>query len=142
MHCRLQRAAARIADRSRRQAGVSIGVVAGFEMHVGVMERASVATFEQLSVDHTGIGLQRNVPPQPVVIDAGHQRAFFRHRGFFFDNGSHVDCLLHIKSQADLQRHQSELLHHRARHVLHALGTGEFISVREEISFEAFRVRR
>ena len=80
--------------------------------------------------------MQRDVPLQAIVIDAGHQRAFFGYRCLFLDDRRHDYRLLHIFVQADGSRDFAKLFYHRRQHVVHALGAREFIRGRKQISFE------
>src|SRR3981189_240912 len=81
-----ERVAAGIADRPGRKSRVSVGVVSGLKLHVGMMQRSGVIPIEQFGIDHAGIGLQRNVPRQTIVVDAGYDGALLRNGSFLLDN--------------------------------------------------------
>ena len=83
MHCRLQRSLSRIRNRPRWQPGALVGVVERVCQQVFVVQRAPVSSLFEFSVDHAGVGLQRDILGQPVVIYAGHCWPFFRNGGFF-----------------------------------------------------------
>ena len=134
---------------------MSVGVVLGLETHVGMMQRSGVVPVKQFSVDHAGVGLQRNVFLQPVVVTTGHYGTLLRDGSFFLDDGSHRYRLLYIccrwticarpitplrtRGQPDLPRNLVELFNHGAYDVFHGLGAGEFVGVGEEIAFQALR---
>src|SRR5581483_2729092 len=85
MHGGFQGAAAGISDGAGGQAGVTVGVVGGGELHIGVVQCPLVCARNQFGVDDAGVGSEGDPPVQPVVVDAGDQGALFRDRGLFLD---------------------------------------------------------
>src|SRR5258707_4190026 len=77
-----ERVAAGIAYGPGRKSWGSVGVVSGLKLHVGMMQRSRVIPIEQFGIDHTGIGLQRNVPRQTVVVNACDNSTLLRNGSF------------------------------------------------------------
>src|SRR5438128_12368890 len=104
MHGCLERTLAGISDRARRQSGMSVGVIRRVDPHVSVMKSALVIAVEQFRIDDTGIGIERNMVCQAVVIHAGHEWTLVWNTGVFLDDSAHRDRLLDVASHADLLR--------------------------------------
>ena len=89
MHRRFQRALTRIGDRAGRKSRVLVSVIARVELHVVVMQGASVRSREELGVNDAGVGVERDLLFQTVVIHAGHQRAFVWDSGLLLNDRGH-----------------------------------------------------
>ena len=90
--CRRRRRAARIGDRSRRQAFDYIGVVGGRLVEFATQDAASeraLATDE--AINDRRIGLKAHALLQAVEEDAGDAGAFIRLAGFLLDDGGQRD---------------------------------------------------
>src|ERR1700693_813418 len=145
MHGGLEGSAAGIANWSWGKSGMNVGVVCGLEAHVGVMKGSSIISVEQFSVDDAGVGLQRHLSVQTIVVNACYHRTLFGYGRFLFDDGSHRNRLGHavrrISIQPDLLCYLAKLFHHRSHDVLHALGAREFVGIGEEVALQALCVR-
>ena len=64
-------------------------------MHVVVMQCAGIGSGQKFGIDDTGVGIERNIFRQAVVVDAGDQRTLFVYGGFFLDDRCHGDGKLH-----------------------------------------------
>ena len=60
------------------------------------MQRALVCSGQKLRINDAGVGVERDIFGQAVVVDAGHHGALFRDGCFFFDDGGHDDCALDL----------------------------------------------
>src|SRR5208337_2407970 len=86
MHGGFEGAFAGVADGAGGQSGVDVSVVRRVEMHVVVMQRAGVGSGEKFTVNYAGVGVERDLLLQAVVVNAGDKRALLRDRGFFLDD--------------------------------------------------------
>ena len=100
-------------------------------MHVGVMQRSLVSAVKELSIDHAGVGIERNPFCQPIVINAGHHGPLLGHSCLLLDNRGHRDDAVHVFVQANRTSLLAKALHHGREDVLQALGASELIGIRE-----------
>ena len=134
-----QRIVPGISDRPGRQAGVAVSIVRRVAGQIRLMDGAAVAILHQRGVNHRGIGAQRHVTRQAVVIDAGHQWPLLARGGFFFHDGSHGDRAMRVGAQADLARFLAEAMHHGADHLRQTLGARELVGIGKKIAFQRCR---
>ena len=84
-----KRLSPRIADWSRRQTVIQISIVGTVDFQVGAFQTASERSFALRNrINYRRIGLQPHTFLQTVQKHGSHQRSFFRHTGFLFDNRS------------------------------------------------------
>ena len=90
---RLERRAAGIGDRRRRQAVDQIGVVGRRLVDVGLVDRAvgRLALAAEQAVDDRRVGLQPHALVQPVDEDGGDARALVAAAGFLLDDRGQRD---------------------------------------------------
>src|ERR1700746_2127743 len=67
-----------------------VSVVGRIELHVSVVQGATVTALQQFGVNHTGIGLEGDMAGQAVRVNAGDLRALVWDRSFFLDDRSQI----------------------------------------------------
>src|SRR5208283_3018113 len=151
MHGGFEGAFAGVADGAGGQSGVDVSVVRRVEMHVVVMQRAGVGSGEKFTVNYAGVGVERDLLLQAVVVNAGDKRALPRDRGFFLDDRGHdyicVELSVSVRRRlrgvwdhADFGGDLAKLLDHGGGHLLHRHHAAELIGVGKEITFERLRI--
>ena len=140
---RLQRGAAGIGDRPRRQTLDHIGVVGRRLRDLGTLDRPPQrAPAAHQPVDDGRIGLQLHLLPQPVGEDGGDPAALVGAAGFLLDDrGQCNQCLrrldrnIRIAALPDFRQHPLLGLLHALDHLLARGAAREFVGFRQQCAF-------
>ena len=140
---RFERGAARIGDRSGRQAFDHIGVVRRRLRDLGALDRpAQRSLAADQAVDDGRIGLQLDPLPQAIGEDGGHAAALVGPAGFLLDDRGQRDELLRrldqnigIAALPDLREHPLLGLLHALDHLFARGAAREFVGFRQQRAF-------
>ncbi len=114
MQRRAQRIEAGIGDRSRRQAGVPIGIVWIVAIQIGPVDRAAVTAIQQRRIDRGRVAIEFHADAQPVFEDRGDQRAFLGQFGFALHHRRQGDGVMYIGAGTEPAPNLAKFFRHHA----------------------------
>jgi len=137
---------ARTRDRSRRQAGITVGVVGRIEFQVALLDGTDGTIMQSRRVHDRGIALQRDSFFQPLGKYTCNHRPLARRRSLLLNQrGERNDLVKFLGMRADVGRkpgidHVTKPRQHRRHHTGGGYSAREAVGVRKKITFQRRRL--